>query len=66
MVNTKREGRESMRILLAVLSIAASDAAMADESLRREAAALFGQIKRAAAPSPQAELGRALFWDTRL
>lgn len=41
--------------------------AKADEELRREAAALFGQIKPVTdATSPQVELGRALFWDTRL
>jgi len=41
--------------------------ANADEALRREATALFGQVKAStAAPSPQVELGRALFWDTRL
>ena len=34
--------------------------------MRRESAALFGQIKAGGDPSsPQAELGRALFWDTR-
>jgi cytochrome c peroxidase len=42
-------------------------AASADEPLRREAAALFGEIKAStAASSPEAELGRALFWDTRI
>ena len=41
--------------------------ANADEALRREATALFGQVKASTeAPSPQVELGRALFWDTRL
>jgi cytochrome c peroxidase len=41
--------------------------ANADEALRREATALFGQLKASTeAPSPQVELGRALFWDTRL
>jgi cytochrome c peroxidase len=42
-------------------------AANADEALRREATALFGQVKASTeAPSPEVELGRALFWDTRL
>src|SRR5947199_10722574 len=41
--------------------------ANADEALRREATALFGQVKASTeAASPQVELGRALFWDTRL
>jgi cytochrome c peroxidase len=39
----------------------------ADEALRRQAAGLFGEIKASTgAGSPQVELGRALFWDTRL
>jgi cytochrome c peroxidase len=47
--------------------IVAFGAATADEALRREANGLFGQIKPSTeASSPQAELGRALFWDTRL
>lgn len=38
----------------------------ADDALRRDAQALFGRIQPApAAASAQAELGRALFWDTR-
>jgi cytochrome c peroxidase len=41
--------------------------AQANEPLRREAAALFGQVKPSTeASKPQAELGRALFWDARL
>jgi cytochrome c peroxidase len=55
----------SVAILIAALGVAS--AASADEPLRREAAALFGAIKAStAAASPDAELGRALFWDTRL
>jgi cytochrome c peroxidase len=47
--------------------VGASGAANADETLRREAAALFGQIQSGTdTSSPQAELGRALFWDVRL
>jgi cytochrome c peroxidase len=56
-------------ILAAVFAAAActSGGASADESLRREASGLFGQIKPSTeAGAPQAELGRALFWDTRL
>lgn len=40
--------------------------ASADDDLRRDARALFGRIEPAPfAVSAQAELGRALFWDTR-
>ena len=56
-----------MKILIvaAVLALGAS-AAKADDGLRREAAALFGQLKaHTEATSAQGELGRALFWDTR-
>jgi cytochrome c peroxidase len=47
---------------------ALAGAAKADEPLRREAAALFGRITAGTVSpaSPQARLGRALFWDTRL
>ncbi|MFL6572780.1 MAG: cytochrome-c peroxidase [Burkholderiales bacterium] len=52
-------------VLLAVLGVGSG--AGADEPLRRQAAALFGAIGAStAAASPEAELGRALFWDTRL
>jgi cytochrome c peroxidase len=48
------------------LQVVTMGAAHADEALRREAAALFGQVKAGTGvSSPQAELGRALFWDTR-
>ena len=43
--------------------------ATADEPLRREATALFGRVDAAPAAQrgkPQAELGRALFWDARI
>src|SRR3954464_3815093 len=40
---------------------------MADDTLRREAATLFGELSApTAAPSPAAELGRELFWDARV
>jgi cytochrome c peroxidase len=53
--------------LVIVLGVSTFGAADADEALRREAAALFGQVKPSPeASSPQAVLGRALFWDTRL
>ena len=49
-----------------VLALAAAHAA-ADEPLRKQASALFGRIEaRPYSPTPQTELGRALFWDTRL
>lgn len=52
---------------LTALGVSAFASENADEALRREAAALFGQVKASTeASSPQAELGRALFWDTRL
>jgi cytochrome c peroxidase len=42
-------------------------AAIADEPLRRQASAMFGRIEAPRyAPTPVTELGRALFWDTRL
>ena len=51
---------------IAVFGIVTPVAATADDALRKEAAALFGQLKTGPSPvSPQAELGRALFWDTR-
>jgi len=52
---------------LAAGGVGALAAADTDGALRREATALFGQVVVSTdAPSPQAELGRALFWDTRL
>jgi cytochrome c peroxidase len=48
--------------------VAMAGAAKADEPLRREAAALFGRIQAGTVSpaSPEARLGRALFWDTRV
>ena len=48
--------------------VAMAGAAKADEPLRRQAAALFGRIQAGTVSpeSPEARLGRALFWDTRL
>jgi len=44
-----------------------SYAAKADEQLRQQAQTLFGRIESSSAPAtPEAELGRALFWDTRV
>jgi cytochrome c peroxidase len=56
-----------MKVTLICAALAVSDTAFADEALRRDAAGLFGQlIAPSGAPSAQAELGRALFWDTRV
>jgi len=54
-------------IMLAA-GFALAGAAKADEPLRREAAGLFGRIQAGAVSpaSPEARLGRALFWDTRV
>jgi cytochrome c peroxidase len=42
-------------------------AARADEQVRREALELFGRLEApAVVATPETELGRALFWDTRL
>ena len=58
---------KAMKIVLISAAIAISGPALADEALRRDAAGLFGQlVAPSGAPSPQAELGRALFWDTRV
>ena len=49
------------------LGLGLAGSALGDEDLRRQAAALFGQVKADVDPSsPQAVLGRALFWDTRV
>ena len=49
------------------VALGAASGAVADEPLRKQASALFGRIE---APrytaTPEIELGRALFWDTRL
>lgn len=53
-------------VVLAACAAAASGA-MADEPLRNQAAGLFGRIQAGSVSpdSPEAKLGRALFWDTR-
>lgn len=59
----------TLRIVALVIAVgvAAYDTASADEALRRTAAGLFGQVKAATdTASSAAELGRALFWDTRV
>ena len=55
-------------IVLAAL-LAAPAGASADDALRKQASGLFGRIdasSAAARATPEAELGRALFWDTRV
>lgn len=51
--------------IAAAVSLTVSPA-FADDALRSQASALFGQVKAPPASSPQAELGRALFWDERI
>jgi len=56
-----------MKRLLPLALLVLSTTVHADDALRREAAALFGQVKPyAGASTPLAELGRALFWDERV
>src|SRR5262249_43543959 len=56
----------SMKRLLLIIGIVGFGHASADDALRQQAASLFGQIKPASgAVTPQVELGRALYWDTR-
>jgi cytochrome c peroxidase len=53
---------------LAIVPLSAAPA-FADDALRATAKRLFGSVAAASAAqltSPEAELGRALFWDTRL
>jgi cytochrome c peroxidase len=55
-----------MRAIL-LFAMLVAGAAQADDALRREALALFGRIEaRSAAPTPEVELGRALYWDERI
>jgi len=54
------------QLLLGITAAMVMNSSSADEALRQQAAALFGEIKAyTGAASPQAELGRSLFWDTR-
>jgi cytochrome c peroxidase len=54
-----------LSLIVIVMAIGTSGA-RADEALRRDATALFGELKApAASVSAQAELGRELFWDER-
>ena len=50
-----------------MLAALATSGASADEALRRDAAGILGEIKApTAVSSAQAELGRTLYWDTRV
>jgi cytochrome c peroxidase len=54
---------------LLLFGIALIGGARADDGLRKEGLALFGRIESATAvvrTRPEVELGRALFWDTRI
>jgi len=58
---------DGMKALVLAAAMAVAGNALADDALRRDAAGLFGQLAApSGAPSAQAELGRALFWDTRV
>src|SRR5688572_24403457 len=59
--------RATAAILLAA-ALAGAGHSWADESLRRQALTLFGRIEAPAAyqPTPEIDLGRALFWDERV
>jgi cytochrome c peroxidase len=53
--------------LVIAAALGAPGGAGADEELRRQASTMFGRIEAAKyQPTPEIELGRALFWDTRL
>jgi cytochrome c peroxidase len=54
-----------MGVVLAAALMAAGNVC-ADEQLRREGLSLFGRIEASTPSSAEAELGRMLFWDTRL
>ena len=55
-----------MKGILFTTALVATGSACADEQLRRDGLALFGRIEAASALTSEAELGRMLFWDTRL
>lgn len=53
-------------IAAGIAAVAYAGLSHADAQLREEASKLFGRIEAAGPPDAEAELGRALFWDTRL
>src|SRR5438477_3881170 len=55
-----------MKHLLLAVGLLAWGQVNADDALRQQATGLFGQIKASTGiATPQVELGRALYWDTR-
>src|SRR5947207_12015703 len=55
-----------MKHLLLAVGVLGLGQANADDALRQQATSLFGQIKASTGiATPQVELGRALYWDTR-
>jgi cytochrome c peroxidase len=58
--------RAAARLLLQSAIATAVGAAHAQDPLQAEAARRFGRIEAPSGGSPQIELGRALYWDTRL
>src|SRR5260221_2036599 len=66
MLEALTRGGGMKRLIFAVAALATINPARADDALHQQAVRLFGQIKQASAStSPQADLGRAFFWDTR-
>ena len=54
-------------IASSAVGLLAVESVYADEQLRIQAATMFGRIEAVSAPAtPEVELGRALFWDTRI
>jgi cytochrome c peroxidase len=64
-----RRTRHTILTTALALSALAATPVLADDALRAAAKRMFGHIEAASAAqlaSPEVELGRALFWDTRL
>ena len=55
-----------MKAFVLSATLAAADSAYADEQLRHDGLARFGRIEANTIATPETELGRMLFWDTRL
>lgn len=64
-MEARRPSHVLKRLALAAAFVVPSGA-YADEQLRREALTLFGRIEANAVTTAETELGRMLFWDTRL
>jgi cytochrome c peroxidase len=57
----------AMAGMVLAAAVSAAGSALADDELRRQASTLFGRIEAAKYQvTPEVELGRALFWDTRV